>query len=419
MTGMRATGIIATAAALAGLSAAAGWSLRVAWADFLAQQETLEATQEALRWTPDQAAYYFRLGVLTADPARSIAALERAVALNPWDAGSWIELGLRLEADGKVDRAEQCLLRAAEADHQYLPRWTLTNFYFRRNDAEKFWTWSKSSAEMVYGDATPLFRLCGQLTEDGDLIERIGIERPEVRANYVSYLIDRGRTDVILPAVRKVLQGNREVDVPMMMAACDRLLDSKRVEEAMEVWNHLAERHRIPFGVVSGTGATLTNGTFSTAPTSHGFDWRLPATDGVSASSEEPPPGLRLTFSGQQPESCEVLAQFVPVREKTAYELKFAYRTPGIRPGTGLRWRVIDASSGGALAEGESLSSEEEQAGVVSFRTPTGCRLARIALEYKRTAGTTRITGFVVLRGTDIRPGGYSPLEVSPRSRVM
>lgn len=409
MRGMRAAGAVAALGALAGLAAAAGWSLRVVWADYLARQETLEATEGALRWTPSQAAYHFRLGVLTAEkePARSMAAMERAVALNPEDAGSWIELGLRLEADGKVDRAEQCLLRAAEADRQYLPRWTLVSFYLRRKDTEKFWAWARVSAEMVYGDATPLFRLCGQVTEDGELIERIGIERPEVRANYVSYLMDRGRVDVIMPAARKVLEGNREADVPVMMAACDRLLDGKRAEGAMEVWNRLAERHRIPFGAVSGMGPTVTNGTFATAPTSHGFDWRLPATEGVSVAGEERTPGLRLTFSGEQPESCELLAQFVPVREETAYELKFAYRTPGIRPGTGLRWRVMDAGGGGTLAEGDSLSSEEEQPGAVSFRTPAGCRMARIALEYRRTAGTTRIAGFVVLRSVDVRPAGY------------
>jgi len=210
----------------------------------------------------------------------------------------------------------------------------------------------------------------------------------------------------MMPAARKVLEGDREPDVAVLMAACDRLLDGQRAEGAMEIWNSLAEQHRIPLGAVGGGGPILTNGTFRTAPISHGFDWRVPTPEGVSASGEEKPSGSRLTFSGRQPENCEVLAQFVPMREQTAYELKFAYRTPGIRPGTGLRWRVMDASTGGTLAEGESLSSGEEQLGAVRFRTPAGCKLARLALEYRRTAGTTRIVGFVVLRGIDVRPAG-------------
>jgi tetratricopeptide (TPR) repeat protein len=420
MRDMRASGAVAVLGALAGLSVAAGWSLRVAWADHLVRQETLEATEKALWWTPGQAAYHFRLGMLSAEkePARSTAALERAVALNPEDSGSWTELGLRLEADGKVNGGEQCLLRAAEVDRQYLPRWSLANFYFRRRDERRFWAWAKSAAEMVYGDATPLFRLCGQVTEDGELIERIGIERPDLRGNYVSYLMERGRVDIMLPAARKILEGNRAADVPVMIEACNRLIDRKRAEEAMEIWNLLAEQHRIPFGKVSVRGPNLTNGTFSTAPTSQGFDWRLPPTEGVSPSSEDRPPGLHLTFSGKQPEGCGLLAQFVPTREETAYELKFAYRTQGIQPDTGLRWRVIDASSGGTLAEGKSLSSEEEQSGAVHFRTPARCRVVRIALEYERTAGTTRIVGFLVLRNVDVRTARYSPPDEPLRSRV-
>src|ERR1035441_1968030 len=75
MRGMRRIGgTMATLGALAGLAAAAGWSWRVGWADYLARQETLEATEEALGWTPGQAAYHFRLGVLAAEkePARSM-----------------------------------------------------------------------------------------------------------------------------------------------------------------------------------------------------------------------------------------------------------------------------------------------------------------------------------------------------------
>jgi tetratricopeptide (TPR) repeat protein len=420
MRDMRVSEAFAILGALSGLSVAASWSLRVAWSDHLARQETVETTERALRWTPGQAAYHFRLAILTAEkePARSVAALQRAVVLNPRDSGSWIELGLRLEADHKVDEAEQCLLRAAEVDVQYLPRWTLANFYFRRRDDERFWRWAKSAAEMAYGDATPLFRLCGQVTEDGDLIERLRIERPDLRVNYVSYLMDRREINLILPAARKVLEGNRAADVPVLIAACDRLIGANRTEGAMEIWNRLAEQHRIPFGRIGEQGPNLTDGTFTTPLTSRGFDWRLPPIEGVSPSGEMRPSGLRLTFSGDQPEVCEVLAQFVPVREETAYELTFIYRTMGIQAGTGLRWRVTDLSRAGTLAEGKDLSSEEEQPGAVAFRTPPGCRIARIALQYRRTAGTTRIVGFVVLHRVDIRTARYSPSDEPLRSRV-
>ena len=403
---MRAAGRIATAAALAGLLAVSCWSIRAGWADYLARQDTLEATQAALRWMPDQADYHFQLAVLTAekDPARSIAELENALALNPCDAASWIELGLRFEADGKADRAEQCLLRAAErgpaissamdAGQLLLPAQGYGEVLGLGESVRGDGLWGRDAA-------LPAVREGGGGR---------GSDQPyrdlETRgAGAIPVVPDgSGAVDIMMPAARKVLEADREADIAVLMAACDRLLDGKRRKGRWK--SGIASRSGAEFRLEpsAASGPVLTNGTFSTAPVSHGFDWRLPTTEGVSASGEERPPGLRLTFSGRQPENCEVLAQFVPVREQTAYELEFVYRTRGIPPGTGLRWRVIDGTSGGTLAEGESLSSEEDQQTAVSFRTPAGCRLARIALEYRRTPGTTRIAGFVVLRGMRIRP---------------
>jgi len=408
MTIARAARTAAAAAAILALAAAAEWSVRVGWADRLAQPQTLEASERALRCSPGEAVYHYRVGVLAAqtDPAGSIAALRQAVALDPADSGSWIELGLQLETNGQADAAERCLLRAADVDRQYLPRWTLANFYFRRGDAEKFWTWARSSAEMVHGSAAPLFRLCEQEEEGARLIERLGIVKPEVRDDYLSYLLARGRLDALVPAARAVMAQDRKADAPLLMDACDRLLGELRVPDALEIWNGLAQRRAIPFAILNAdAGPILTNGTFASAASSRGFDWRLPAIDGVSASGEENPTGLRLTFSGSQPEQCEVLTEFLPVRENTPYEMKFTYRTSGIGPGAGLRWLVTEASHGGALAESDSLSSEDLKADRLSFRMPPGLRLARIALEYRRAAGTTRAAGFVSLRQVDVKPG--------------
>lgn len=405
----RAAGTAAAGAVILALAAAAQWSVRAGWADYLAEPVTLQGTERALRWTPDQAVYRYRVGVLAAgtDPAGSIAALRRAVALDPSDSASWIELGLQLEAGGQADAAERCLLSAAEVDRQYLPRWTLANFYFRRGDTEKFWEWARSAAEMVHGDAAPLFGLCEHVEEGALLIERLGILSPDTQAEYLSYLLARGRVDAIMPAARKVMAQNRKADAALLMDTCDRLLGKGRVGDALEVWNGLALRRDIPFGTMNvGAMPILTNGTFANAPTSRGFDWRLPAVDGVSASGEENPGGLRLTFSGSQPEACEVLTQFLPVRESTPYELSFTYRTSGIGPGTGLRWRVTEASGEGELAESDSLSSEGGKQDRILFRTPPGLRLARIALEYRRAAGTTRPAGFVTLREVEVKPPG-------------
>ncbi len=109
--------------ALAGLLAAAIWSVRLGCADYQIRQETLGGTERAIALTPDQSEYYARLAWLVSgdDPRKAEAALHRAVALNPWDARSWIELGLRAEAAGDDAAAQQCLLRAAGGSGPAVP----------------------------------------------------------------------------------------------------------------------------------------------------------------------------------------------------------------------------------------------------------------------------------------------------------
>ena len=55
--------------------------------------------------------------------------------------------------------------------------------------------------------------------------------------------------------------------------------------------------------------ALITNGDFATEPSGHGFDWRLAHPPGVTDIAL--PGAHRIVFSGKQPESCELLRQFV------------------------------------------------------------------------------------------------------------
>ena len=194
------------AASVVGLAAAAAWSVRLGRADAWYRTETVAGTAKALSITPDQSAYSVRLALLVSgdDPTRARAALERAAALNPRDARAWIELGLRYEAGGNSALAEPALLRAAQESRLYLPRWTLMNYYYRRNDEERFWRWAKAAVPMIWGDPLPLFHLCGRVREDGELLDRLAIRQPEWRAAYLFYLLDAGRPELAGPAVRRL-----------------------------------------------------------------------------------------------------------------------------------------------------------------------------------------------------------------------
>jgi tetratricopeptide (TPR) repeat protein len=380
----------------------------MALADYWFQQQTLAGTSKAARLEPDSAAYHVRLAALLQDidaPA-SRQALERAVALNPWDSQSWVELGLRDEAAGDLVGAERNLLQAARIDKQYFPNWSLMNYYFRRGDAVKFWFSTRQAVAMAYGDLTPLFNLCWKVSSDGALIAReLDIRNADTEAKYLTYLTRQNRIEAMTRAAARLLGWNREADGPILLTTCDRLIANNRSDGAIPIWNKLAELHRIPFEALAPRlGRSLTNGDFTTLPASLGFDWRLPGTAGVMASLEERPPALRISFSGRQPESCEMLTQFLPVLENSTYELRFLYRTTGIAVGTGLGWRISDRTGARILAQSESLASQDEREGSLPFNTTARTGLVHLTLGYLRTLGTTRIEGSIILRKLRLMP---------------
>src|SRR5512141_1318867 len=127
------------------LGFAASRSLRLGYAD-LRVQPRVAALERAVALDPGNAQFRALLGEALEQEGRNGApAMEAAVALNPWDALARIRLGLMLEAAGDAGRAEQSLLAAASYNRQYAPSWALANFYFRRGDEARFWPGARHS----------------------------------------------------------------------------------------------------------------------------------------------------------------------------------------------------------------------------------------------------------------------------------
>lgn len=141
-----------------------------------------------------------RLGVAEArlrfnpEPAPSNQ-LRIEITLNPRLAMAWIQMGLDAEAAGDLAEAEIDLLQAARVDRQFVPAWTLANFYFRRGDSVNFWSWGRKAAAMTFDDYRPLLRLADVLEPSPrEVAIRLGSSPPLLRA-YMDFLIGAGRLD--------------------------------------------------------------------------------------------------------------------------------------------------------------------------------------------------------------------------------
>jgi hypothetical protein len=147
------------------------FSLRLARADAEYRKGTPESVARAAEIEPFNAAY-LTLHALQIEyeggDARPL--LETIARITPDASAPRIKLGLDAELRGDLAGAEKWLLDAARVDHQYEPRWTLANFYFRQQRIEEFWKWIRSALDVSYGDRGAAFDLCWRASPDPRLI---------------------------------------------------------------------------------------------------------------------------------------------------------------------------------------------------------------------------------------------------------
>jgi len=360
------------------------------WEDRLWRAQSREAVETAIRLAPGDARNYAALASLGGED-RSLS-LDKAVNASPYNSQAWIARGLDAELQGDRTRAERCLLQAARVDKTYGPRWSLANFYFRANSREKCLFWLREAARMSYGDPRPLAQLAWNLAGDAPEALAALTDRPPVLESYVSLLLDHDRLGPAELAAGRLLDTAGKNAAGAALVYCDRFLDAGRPEAALRLWNRLAAARSIPaLPLDPERGPHLTNGDFAGEPLSRGFDWRPQGVAGVEMVRQPGANGLRLSFSGEQPESCMLMLQRVAVAPGRRWRLRFEYRSQGLAADTGLRWRTIGA-------EWAAPASDAWIETAFGFRTPASGTVVPLALAYERAPGTTRTAGSFWLR---------------------
>jgi hypothetical protein len=364
-------------------------------ADLLFQKDTEESVRSAIRLVPDDWEYYMRLAQLDRGHAREL--LDTSLSLNRYDAQADIELGLQYEAEGDFGQAEKLLLNAYEVDHTYLPRWSLANYYFRRDNMPAFWTWARSAADMPADDIRSLFELCWRVSPDPEKITgAIFNEKPELIRQYIVFLLAKDQLSAVAGvAPRLVRSGESDTDRPLLFSVVNRLVDAYDAPAANALWHSMIEQHWI----VADT-TVPNNPNFAREPLPVSFDWSLPEYPGLHSWPGSS--GLETEFTGRQPEECTVAEQVVALTPGN-YTMDYAYHTSDIPPGTGIHWKIIDAKSNSVLADSPDLSSETLKHSVLAFSVSPDASLLRLRLAYKRALGTTRISGRLVVLSTQIQ----------------
>ena len=359
------------------------WTL--ARAGFLFDQDTEASVRAAIREVPDAWPYYMRLAQFDQPNARSL--LTKALELNRYDAQAHIELALQYEADGQYAEAENQLLSAFSIDRTYLPRWSLANFYLRRDNLPAFWQWARSAAAIPPEDISPLFELCWRVSPDPQTISTNLLDgNPETLRQFIEFLLVKGQVNQAgLLAPRLVRTGSEIADRSLILTIVDRLIASNDQAPAVALWHALIVQHWIDADL-----SAPNNPRFAREPLPVGFDWTIPEETGLHSWPGSS--GLETEFSGVQPDEATVADQVLALGPGS-YTVTYSYRTADVAPDTGLHWQMIDPSSGLVLAESADLSSEASVKSAFQASIPADTPFVRLRLLYHRALGTPRIKG--------------------------
>jgi tetratricopeptide (TPR) repeat protein len=369
-------------AALLVLAVAAVYSIRLALADAAFRRQTPQSVARALEILPDRANYLlFRAQQMDYDGENSTALLERAARVSPLSSAPRLRLGLAAEVRGDFSGAEGWLLDAARVDRQFEPRWTLANFYFRRQRSAEFWKWIRAALDVSYGDRRLAFDLCWRMSQNAEEVLTQAIpEQHDVLVAYLYYVIDQQR-EAVGAAALKLADLRDRSDVAELESACDLLIDDRKFAEARELWRQIGHRQ---------TGL-IYNGDFATEPSGHGFDWRPSPAEGVADVALQG--SYRIQLSGKQPESSELLRQFVALQPGKMYSLRWEGRTQGFGSPTGIEW-----SAGATRSALEP--AQDWRAGTMDFKAEAA--LPPITLAYHRPTGQARAEGSVEIRAVSL-----------------
>ena len=390
---------------IAGAIAGAYYSSILARAVQLFSQDTAASIPAAVALVPYNAEYVARWASWNA-PQR-IPLLKRAVELNPFDYQSLIQLGLFSEiSEANPKAAEAYFLRAAAVNHMFLPKWTLANHYFRRQNTSEFFLWASETLKISPYVGDPVFTQMWLMSQDPARLSAAVPDRARTLIQYTWFLANSKQYTAIPLIVQRLVRVVGDDDPrswgrdDLIASSLDHVLASGDLHTALQIWTTLRDGRWITLNVPDANHP-LTNGDFRLPFFRHGFDWTLAETEGVHIQQFVDEPSVDVGLSGDQPEHCALMQQYVAVEPGFLYRMRWKAEAQGIPAGSGLAWHLRpanDESGGSGVLSGDLLNAPQTW----EFVAPPDVSGFVLALEYNRPLGHVRPSGHLTLHSVSL-----------------
>ena len=352
---------------------------------------------------PDNARYKIRLSQQLdfTNPSEAVRQWVEANRLNPRLPDSWLALGLYAEAQGQREEAERLLQKAVDIDHQFKPIWTLINFYMRTGQKEKMWPNIAKAIDVItqpdlgYFDLRPIFDICRAAGADNARMLSLLPHRDYVQKYYFFYLVENNQPVEALPMFDTALRTaeTASLNEQRQFVHFDEIMFANgRQAEAAGIWNKLVEHKLVASTAMhpeKGDGIANPNFTLPFEP--QPFGWQLPERN-VTATTYSPG-SVWFEFTGQQPESSELLVKNLAVLPDKTYFVTWNATTEGLS---------INPEHDGLmllfLADGKQLEAKctpflAKQDRGCTFHSPRNTAAVRMIVAYERQPGTVRLRG--------------------------
>jgi len=357
-------------AAVAGLAGAAtlGLSLPL-WSQFhaarLSAQGTHESLQAAVHVQPRNAEMQNRLGRLRlysplGDAAHTLAALQRAVELDPRNGAFWMDLALAREIQGDIEGAATAIRRARAAE----PRtpsllWHEANFDIRRGNLQHALGLLRElmrNAPEYTGRVLPLF---SRVTEPATLLRDVVPDtRPAMEAA-VEFIRRENHLSAATVTWDRLLT-MKDPPTGQVRQFLDWLIARGEADLAVRVWQGAADRGWIPIDP-DAARQPLYNGDMRHPLEDFGFDWRvLPhAEASVWIEGRGPEPGMNslcVQFNPEARTHYANIVHYVAVQPNYHYSLRAAMRSDRLAARAGAFLLISDPSRPGFAVRTDAIT---------------------------------------------------------------
>jgi len=213
----------------------------------------------------------------------------------------------------------------------------------------------------------------------GFVAEHIVRGREGMARSLLAYAIDARATDWISAAARPVISNSADGDRDLLLSVVAVLLKTKKINDAVGLWNGLADKKAVPFARLSD--GSVTNGEFSLPITGIGFDWRRLRAPGVQMSTG---PGVRIDCAMAEATAVDLMSQLAPVRPLSSLNL-VAVSNANVQ---GFYWSILSWPSLQWIGTLELSPGQHSHRDSVQFTVPAHTQALRLLLSYRRPTGS-------------------------------